>query len=176
MVKYSYKKKYYNKKKVLNAIAKYQRRKYNYVTDFYWNTEGNLLIDGEQTNSFIIGQALTGNVAEFQTLGKQYGFVKLRGILLEVTNSTIAGGYDYGCCIGQTNDTINFGNLRNQPNILLFDNNNKSRLFVKISSEFTSTNDIQLFNNVALLPFRQGTGAARWNVKITMYLTFKTAL
>ena len=168
------KRRYFKRKAVLKAIGKYQRRKLNYITDFYWNQENNLIIDGEQSNSFIIGQALLGNQNEFQSLGKQYGFVKLRGVLIEVCNSTVNGGYDYGVCLGNTNDVIAFGNLRTQPNILLFDNNNKVKMYVKISSEFTSTNDIQLFNNVALLPFRQGTGAARWNVKITLYLTFKT--
>ena len=49
-------------------------------------------------------------------------------------------------------------------------------MYCKVSSEFTSTNDIQLFNNVALLPFRQGSGAARFTLKVTLYLTFKTNL
>lgn len=172
-----YKKKYYTKKKVLKAIAKYQRRKLNYVTDVYYDADGKLFIDGEETNSFIVGSALTGNINEYQTLGKQFGFVRLRAILIEVNPDYISAGYDYGICIGQTNDTIAFGNLRTQPNILLIDTKNKSRMYLKINSEFTSTNDIQLFNNVALLPFRQGSGAAtRYSLKITLYLTFKTSL
>lgn len=170
-----YKRKYYSKKKVLKAIGKYQRRKLNYITDVYYDTDSKLFIDGEETNSFVIGQALLGNINEFQTLGKQYAFVRLRGILIEVNPDYITSGYDYGICIGNANDTIAFGNLRTQPNILLIDTKNKSRKYLKVSSEFTSTNSIQLFNNISLLPFRQGSGAAsRYSLKITLYLTFKT--
>lgn len=175
MVKYTSKKR--QRKAVLSAIAKYHRRKMNFVTDILWEANGKTFIDGEEVNSLIIGQTLTGNISEFQTLGKQYAMVKLRGVLIEAVYNTSAGTiYDCGCCLGQTNDTINFGNLRNQPNILLFNQGGKNRMYVKVNSDFTSTNDIQLFNNVAILPFRQGSGTARYSLKITLYLTFKTNL
>lgn len=169
-----YKRKYYTKKKVLKAITNYQRRKLNYITDLHWNSDGNLFIDGEQKNAFIIGEALLGNTNEFQTLGKQYAFVKLRGIRIEACHYGIGNAYDYGICIGNANDSIAFGNLRTQPNILLLNTNGKSSKYVKISSQFTSTNSIELFNNVALIPFRQGSGVSRWALQITLYLTFKT--
>lgn len=169
--------KYYRKKAVLKAISKYHRRKLCYVTDINWDTQGNTFIDGQQTNSFIIGEALNGNTSEFQVLGKQYGFVKLRGILIEAVYNSSAGTiYTCGVCLGHTNDSIVFGNLRTQPNILLFNSMGKTKMYYKVSSEFTSTNDIQLFNNIALLPFRQGSGTARYSLKITLYLTFKTNL
>lgn len=160
---------------VNRVMSKYQRRILNYVTDVYYDNDGKLFIDGEETNAFIIGQALLGNINEFQTLGKQYAFVKLRGILIEVNPDQISVGYDYGICIGNANDTIAFGNLRTQPNILLIDTKNKCKKYLTVNSEFTSTNSIQLFNNISLLPFRQGTNnAARYSLKITLYLTFKT--
>lgn len=169
--------KYYRKKAVLKAISKYHRRKLNYITDIFWDTQGKTFIDGEETSSFIIGQVLTGNISEFQTLGKQYGFCKLRGVLIEAVYNSSAGTiYDCGLALAQTNDIAQFGNLRNQPNILLFNSNGKTKMYYKISSEFTSTNDIQLFNNVALMPFRQGSGTARYSLKITLYITFKTNL
>lgn len=169
-----YKKKYYTKKKVLKAISNYTRTKLNYVTDFYIDEQNNWFIDGQQSGSLIIGEVLSGNTSEFQNLGKQYAFVKLRGVYMEVVPIVRGGRYNTGICLGNTNDLTNFGNIRTQPNILLISWNTKSKMYKKISSEFTSTNDIQLFNNVALLPFSQGNGAARFSIKITLYLTFKT--
>lgn len=165
----------FRKKAVLRAISKYQRRKLNYITDFYWNSDGNLFIDGQQSAGFNITEVFTGNSNEFLSLGKQYGFVKLRGILIEV-DPVIVSGYDFAISIGNTNDSLVFGNLRTQPNVLLIDTHNKSRMYHKIDSQFIATNANELFNNIALFPFRQGTGAGRFSLKITLYLTFKTAL
>lgn len=169
------KKRYFKKKAVLTAIGRYQRRKLNYITDFYWNSDGNLFIDGQQRGGFNIGEAFTGNSNEYLSLSKQFGFVKLRGILIEV-DPVIVSGYDFAISIGNTNDSLIFGNLRTQPNVLLIDTHNKSRMYHKINSQFIATNANELFNNFALFPFRQGTGAGRFSLKITLYLTFKTNL
>lgn len=161
---------------VNKVMSMYQRRKINYVFDLYWDNQNNLYIDGQQSNSFIVGQALLGNQNEFLSLGKQYGFVKLRGILIEVNPDFVTSGFDYGICLGNTNDVASFQNLKTQPNVLLIDTKQKSKMYVKVSSQFTSTNSIELFNNVALLPFRQNLGndSVRMSVKVTLYLTFKT--
>lgn len=171
------KKKYFKKKAVLRAISKYHRRKLNLVTDIYIDNDGNTFIDGQQTNSLIIGEMLTGNTSEFQHLGKDYGFVKLRGVAVEAVPVEFSNArYSVGLCVGQANDSIQFGSIRTQPNILLINSQGKSRGYFKINSEFTSTNSIELFNNVALLPFSQGAGRIRYTIKVTLYLTFKTNL
>lgn len=166
----------FRKKAVLKAIGKYARRKLNFVTDIFYDNDNKLYIDGQETNSLIIGEILTGNQSEFQILGKQYGFVKLRGIYIEAVAYSTGSRFDTGICIGHANDSLVFNNIRTQPNIMLFDVHTKNKSYVKISSEFTSTNSIELFNNIAILPFTQGTGQARFSLKITLYLTFKTNL
>ena len=165
----------FKKKAVLKAISKYQRRKMNYILGVSWDN-GVLSIDGQQHNTFSIGEILSGNTSEFQTLGKQYAMVKLRGILIEAVNNAITSGYNYGLCLGQANDSIVYDNLRTQPNVMLLGQYVKTRMYVPISGEFTSTNSIQLFTNMVLIPFSQGNSNARFVIRITLYLTFKSTL
>lgn len=106
------KKRYFKKKAVLRAIGKYTRRKMSYVTTVYWNGSSQLYIDGQQANVLTIGEILSGNTSEFQTLGKQYAMVKLRGISVEAVGHQYNAGYNFGLCIGQANDSIQFNNLR----------------------------------------------------------------
>ena len=70
------------KSAVTRAISKYQRRKMCYVCSLIWN-DGAMTVDGQNQQSLSIGDILSGNTSEFQTLGKQYAQVKLRGILIE---------------------------------------------------------------------------------------------
>lgn len=168
------KKKYFRKKAVLRAISKYHRRKLNFVTDIFYDNDNKTYIDGQETNSLVIGEVLVQNTGDFQTLGKQYAFVKLRGIYIEVVPVILNSRYNIGLCVGQANDSLVFNNIRTQPNILLVSKNDKSKMYVKVDSEFTSTNSIELFNNLAILPFSQGNGQARYSIKVTLYLTFKT--
>ena len=168
------KKKYFKKKAVLRAISKYHRRKLNFVTDVFIDNDNVTHIDGQQTNSLVIGETLVTNTGQFQTLGKDYAFVKLRGIAVEAVPIEFSARYNSGLCLGQANDSIVFNSIRTQPNILLINPHGKSRAYFRINSEFTSTNSIELFNNVALLPFTQGAGRLRYTIKVTLYLTFKT--
>ena len=147
------KKKYFRKKAVLKAITKYHRRKLNFVTDVYVDNDNKVFIDGQETNSLIIGEILSSNTGEFQVLGKQYAFVKLRGISIETVPYLFSGRYNAGLSLGQANDSLVFNNIRTQPNILLINNNDKSRIYCKISSEFTSTNSIELSTYTSVTKF-----------------------
>lgn len=163
------------KSAVSRAIGKYQRRKMNYVMNILWDNN-TLYIDGQQQSSFQIGEILSGNTSEFQTLGKQYAMVKLRGILIEAVNDSYTEGYNFGICLGQANDSIVFNNIRTQPNVMLLSKESKTKLYIPISGEFTSTNSIELFTNMKIAPFAQGNPKARWTVRVTLYLTFKSNL
>lgn len=169
------KKMYFKKKAVLKAISKYTRRKLHYVFSVQW-TDNTLYIDGQQQTSFKLFDAVQGNTAEYQNLGKQYAQVKLRGVNIEAVNSTISGGYNFGLCLGQANDATTFDNVRTQPNIMLLSQYAKTRMYVPVSGSFTSTNDIQIFNNMKIIPFAQGTPTARFTIRLTLYCTFKTNL
>lgn len=52
----------------------------------------------------------------------------------------------------------------------------KTHMYVPVSGSFTSTNDIQIFNNMKIIPFAQGTPIARFTIRLTLYCTFKTNL
>lgn len=165
----------FRKKAVLKAISRYTRRKMNYIMSVVWENN-TLYIDGQQQNSFQIGDVLSGNTSEFQTLGKQYAMVKLRSIYIEAVNDSFSSGYNFGICLGQANDSIVFDNIRTQPNVMLLSKQTKTKMYVPIIGEFTSTNSIQLFTNMKIAPFAQGNPSARFTVRITLYLTFKANL
>lgn len=169
-----YKKKYY-KKKVLSAIGKYSRRKLHYVFTVQW-TNGTLLVDGEEKQSLTMFDAVQGNTAEYQTLGKQFAQVKLRGILIEAVSNSFGSGFNVGLCLGQANDVSTFGNVRTQPNVMILGEYVKNKMYVPISGSFTSTNSIELFNNMKIIPFAEGNPTCRFTVRLTLYCTFKTTL
>lgn len=163
------------KKAVLRAIGKYQRRKMSYVMTVNCHN-GVYTIDGEQQNSFNVGTVLTGNTSEFQTIGKQYAMVKLRGILIEACPAKYTSGYNIGLCLGQANDSVVFDNVKTQPNVMLLNIYGKSKMYVPISGEFSSTNAVDLFTNMKLIPFASSDASLYFTVRITLYLTFKSNL
>lgn len=160
---------------VTKAIARYHRRKMCYVFSVSWSN-GATNIDGEDKSSLSIGDVLTGNTSEFQSLGKEYAMVKLRGILVEAVPISYSVGYNYGACLCQANDSIGFNNVKTQPNVMLLDTHGKNRMYVPIHGEFTSTNSIELFTNMKLVPFASSNAGAYFTFKITLYLTFKSNL
>ena len=127
-----------------------------YVCSLIWN-DGNMTIDGQNQAALSIGDILSGNTSEFQTLGKQYGQVKLRGILIEAVCNKYTGGYNMGLFLGQANDSVVFSNARTQPNVMILDTNSRTRAYIPISGEFTPTNSIQLFTNMKL-----ASGSPTW--------------
>lgn len=160
---------------VSRAISKYQRRKMSYVMTINM-ANGNYTIDGQQQNAFSIGEILSGNTSEFQTIGKQYAMVKLRGILIEAVPALYTSGYNIGLCLGQANDSVVFNNVKTQPNVMLLNIYGKSKMYVPISGEFTSTNSIELFTNMKLIPFSSSDTNCYFTVRVTLYLTFKSNL
>lgn len=169
------KRRYFKKKAVLKAITNYHRTKLHYIFSIYWNS-GTLTIDGTEQSAFSIRDAFQGNSNEYQNLNKQYAMVKLRGIGVEAVGGYQTTGYNLGVCLGQANDSVVFDNVKTQPNVMLLCNNIKTRMYCRISSQFVPTNDNQLFDNVKLIPFGQGSPSARFTIRVTLYLTFKTNL
>lgn len=165
----------FRRKAVLSAISKYQRRKSCYVMSLNWQN-GSLTIDGQSMNAISFGDMIIGNTSEFQVLGRQYAMVKIRGISIEAVCNNYTQGTNQAICMGQASDSIAFGNVRTQPNILLLSRFGKARAYFPISGEFTPTNSNQLFTNMVLIPMASTESTATYTLKVTFYLSFKTVL
>lgn len=172
-------KKYTRKKVVLKAIGKYQRRKLSYITRLKATTES-LVIDVNKP-SLPLSDILSSLNSEYLQLGTQYGQVKLRGIGIRVVPCQNTAQGDPTVCMGvlQANDEVTFNNMRTQPHVMILSPQVASSIYIPYSGAFNATNATSDISNVKIAPAIVGSitsGALMWQVKISLYLTFKSIL
>lgn len=171
------KKTYYRKKAVLKAISRYTRRKINYITTITFG-QNQMLIDGKA--QLQLQDILSAGGSEYLTLGRQYALMKLRGIRIECFRSALGeGNASFILGILQANDNDSFDAVRCQPNVLMLDRNNQTKIYVKINGTYNATNATDDVGNIKLVPQYTGlvsSGLYVFQIKITLYITFKSAI
>lgn len=172
------KKRYFKKKAVLKAISKYSRKKIGFCCDATFNENGPKVGENTVLN---LNDIISINSSDFQIYGKEYALVKLRGVLIEATlDSHNSASYNHILSLQQANEPIDFYSMRNQANWMLLQRTGKSRMFVRINSEYEPTNLSNVFSNIIVAISNEGTIASgrstRFSLKIILYLTFKTKL
>lgn len=168
-----------NTKRVLKAIGKYQRRKISYITRLRAQTES-LVIDVNKA-SLPLSDILSSLNSEYLQLGTQYGQVKLRGIGIKAVPCQNTAQGDPSVCLAvlQANDEVTFNNMRTQPHVLVLSPQVASSIYVPYSGAFNATNATSDISNVKIAPAIVGSitsGALMWQIKISLYLTFKSVL
>ena len=166
-------------KRVLKAIGKYQRRKISYICRLKAET-ASLTIDVNKA-TLPLGDILSSNNSEYLELGSQYGQVKLRGIGIRVVPCQNTAQGDPTVCLAllQANDEVTFNNIRTQPHVMTLSPEVASSIYIPYSGAFNATNATSDIGNIKIAPAIVGSitsGLLMWQVKISLYLTFKSVL
>lgn len=169
------KKRYYKKKAVLKAIARYYRVTVSKVISLVASTNGIALAGNPEAYS--LSDLLTGT-STFQELGKQFALVKLRGVYIEVApihNGQAQGGL---CLALQQANEPNNNGVFSQPNVMSVSDLQITRKYIRIGDDWEPTNALSTIANLKLAyqAIRNFTGEKAWTILVKLYLTFKSSL
>lgn len=169
------KKKYQSKKKVLNAIGRYHRITVSRINTLVGSTEG-LTLAGQQ-NAYDLSHILTGT-SPYQELGKQFAYVKLRGVYVEVCPCSMGTGAGMCCLALQQAEEPNNQGVYGQPNVIPVSEVQNTKRYIKIGGSWEATNALNSISNLKLaFQVLQNFNVNKyWNVLIKLYLTFKSNL
>lgn len=163
------------KTKVTKAIEKYHRVKISKCVNVYLNSSG-FTINGS-ASAYALDGVITDNSSAYQTMGKDYTMVKLRGVLLECSPWHVTGQGSFVLACMQSLEANNYG-VGSQPNCMVCSGHQVTRKYIKIDGPYESTS---VFNTLSNLKVGyQVIGSANsethfyFLLKITLYLTFKS--
>ena len=144
------KRRYFAKKKVLKAIAKYYRVTVSRVNTLIGASNAVTLAGLE--NAYDLSHILTGT-STYQELGKQFTLVKLRGVLVEVSPCGMASGTGMLCLALQQAEEQNNTGVYSQPNVIPVSEVQNTRKYIKIDSSWEPTNALNTFQFLVTLKF-----------------------
>lgn len=169
------KKKYYKKKAVLKAIAKYYRVTVSKVITLEV-TQNGVSLNGN-SSAYPLSEIFTGT-STFQELGKQFTFVKIRGVYIEVApihNANAQGGI---CLAVEQANEANNNTVWSQPNVMLASDLQITRKYIPIRGTWEPTNAQSTLANLKLAyqVVKTFNSEKAWSILIKTYLTFKTSI
>lgn len=163
------------KTKVTKAIEKYHRVKVSKCVNVYLNSSG-FTINGS-AQPYALDGVVTDSSGAYQTLGKDYTMVKLRGVLLECSPWCNEGQGSFVLALMQSLEANNAG-VGSQPNCLVCSAQQVTRKYVKIDGPYESTSVFNTLSNLKIgyqvIGSANSTTHFYFLLKITLYLTFKS--
>lgn len=160
---------------VSRAIEKYHRVKISKCVNVYLNSSG-FTINGAAT-PYALDGVVTDNNSAYQTMGKDYTMVKLRGVLLECSPWCNEGQGSFVLALMQSLEANNAG-VGSQPNSLVCSAQQVTRKYIKIGGPYESTSVFNTLSNLKVgyqvIGSANSTTHFYFVLKITLYLTFKS--
>lgn len=161
---------------VKKAIARYYRVTCGRCIQLVGSPNGVALAGAAE--GYVLNQMVTGT-STFQELGKQFSLVKLRGVYIEAVPCSSSIGTGMIClALQQADEENNNGTVYSQPNVMSVSEQQITKKYIPVNSEWQPTNALTTLGNLKLAyqVIQAFAVQKNWYILIKLYLTFKNSL